>query len=178
MAQSSAILQDGKHSKPPESLPAQLLPPQQAGAPGPHAPPALLQPQSAASTQNPDAPSENGSQQLLVQSVFLMQSGRQPAKVAIVDWIQAPLQQLLAVVVVLGVQLVSATFLQGLSQAALGLQILTPTSCGSVQQPVSGQSVLIWQVTAHCLWPLPLATQEEPAQHASESQLLPVNTQS
>jgi hypothetical protein len=87
---------------------------------------------------------------------------------------QSPLQQLLSEESVFCVQLVSARFLHGLSQAAFGLQICTPTSFGSVQQPVSLQSALLAHVTWHALPPRPFATQDKPSQHGVASSQLPL----
>ena len=84
---------------------------------------------------------------------------------------QSPLQQLLSAESEFCVQFVSARFLHGLSHAALGLQMFTPTSFGSVQQPVSVQSALDWHLTWHCLPWCPLSTQDKPSQQGVWAQL-------
>jgi hypothetical protein len=145
LVQSALELQVCRQTKPPSPSPAQAVPAQQFGRSGPHAAPTGGQVQKDASTQKPP-PFANGWQQPVEQSALVLHSGRQPAKAGVSDLMQSPLQQLLSDESVFWVQSVSARFLQGVSHAAFGLQMLTPTSFGSVQQPVSGQSALVLHV--------------------------------
>ena len=156
------------------SLPAQEVPAQQAGELGPHTAPALPQPQNEASTQKPPLPSEYCLQQPVSHCASVAHCGRQPAYAGFSEVTQPPLQQL-ADTVALPMH-ASPRFLHGLSQASLGLQIFTPVSWGSVQQPVSGQSVSLAQVIWHCFWPDPTSTQDAPSQQGLSAQPRPCAT--
>src|SRR2546430_1657501 len=97
LAQSAATLQSWPHEKlvPCALSPAHVVPVQHLGESGPQAAPTLPQPQNEASTQKPNELLEKGSQQPVSQSLFVWQSGLQPAHAGLSVLIQSPLQQLL-----------------------------------------------------------------------------------
>jgi hypothetical protein len=80
-------------------------------------------------------PLSKGTQQPVSQSVLVEQSGRQPPKLGLSDWMQEPRQQSVGVSRLPALH-ASPCFLQGVVQAVISAQIGTPVSLRSVQQPV------------------------------------------